>query len=294
MGRQRQQAPNGSPVHYERHRPEQTALYLLVPLTAQPELVTALLTLVQRVVTPRLLHPAVWDWLHPSRPGITLVDQRRNCNVKNVRMVSTMAALAACSFAQAATSRFDTGTEGWTAVGDFAAPVTWSATGGNPGGHVFIPDQVIGGVTYFDAPIDFRGDKSAAFGTNLTFDLMQVYPGGSNQFDDRDVVIEGGGLAIAYDTSPNPPNGAWASYAVPLSAGGWRLNSLSGAVATNQQILTVLSSVTLLRIRAEFQTGADTGRLDNVSLVPEPGSALLLAGGLAALLCLRRARRSER
>jgi hypothetical protein len=61
MGRQRQQAPNGSPVHYERHRPEQTALYLLVPLTAQPELVTALLTLVQRVVTPRLLHPAVWD-----------------------------------------------------------------------------------------------------------------------------------------------------------------------------------------------------------------------------------------
>jgi len=209
-------------------------------------------------------------------------------------MLFAMAALAACSCTQAATSRFDTGTEGWTAVGDFAAPLTWSTTGGNPGGHVFIPDQVVGGVTYFVAPIAFLGDKSAAFGTNLTFDLMQVYPGGSNQFNERDVVIEGGGLAIAYDTSPNPPNGSWASYAVPLSTGGWRLNSLSGAVATDQQILSVLSSVTSLRIRAEFQTGADTGRLDNVSLVPEPGRALLLAGGLAALLFLPRARRSER
>jgi hypothetical protein len=205
-----------------------------------------------------------------------------------------MLALAACSFAQAATSQFDTGTEGWTAVGDFAAPVTWSSTGGNPGGHVFIPDQVIGGVTYFVAPMAFLGDKSSAFGTNLTFDLMQVYPGRSNQFNERDVVIVGGGLTIAYDTSPNPPNGTWASYAVPLSAGGWRLNSLTGAAATDQQILSVLSSVTSLRIRAEFQTGADTGRLDNVSLVPEPGSALMLAGGLAALLCLRRGRRSER
>jgi Laminin B (Domain IV) len=211
--------------------------------------------------------------------------------VKTVRTLSTMLALAACAFAQAATSQFDAGTEGWTAVGDFAAPVTWSAIGGNPGGHIFIPDQVIGGVTYFVAPIDFLGDKSAAFGTDLTFDLMQVYPGGSNQFNDRDVVIVGGGLTITYDTSSNPPNGAWGSYAVPLSAGGWRLNSLSGAVATDQQIVHVLSGITALMIRAEFQTGADTGRLDNVRLVPEPGRALLLAGGLAALLCLRRARR---
>lgn len=206
----------------------------------------------------------------------------------------TLVALAACSCANAATSRFDTGTEGWTAVGDFAAPVTWSSTGGNPGGHVFIPDQVVGGVTYFVAPAAFLGDKSAAFGTMLTFDLKQVHPGASNQFSDRDVVLQGGGLTLVYDTGPNPPNGAWASYAVPLSAGGWRLNSLSGAVATNPQILAVLSSLTSLQIRAEFQTGADTGYLDNVSLVPQPASALLMAGGLAGLLWLRRVRATGR
>jgi hypothetical protein len=65
-------------------------------------------------------------------------------------------------------------------------------------------------------------------------------------------------------------------------------------VATDQHFLGLLSSMTSLRIRAEFRTVAATGRLDNVSLVPEPRSALLLSGGLAALLGLHRARRSER
>ena len=30
IGRQAQRAPDGAPVHYERHRPEQTTLYRLV------------------------------------------------------------------------------------------------------------------------------------------------------------------------------------------------------------------------------------------------------------------------
>ena len=30
IGRQPQRAPDGAPLHYERHRPEQTALYCLV------------------------------------------------------------------------------------------------------------------------------------------------------------------------------------------------------------------------------------------------------------------------
>ena len=34
IGRQLQQAPDGAPVHYERRRPEQTALYRLVQQNA--------------------------------------------------------------------------------------------------------------------------------------------------------------------------------------------------------------------------------------------------------------------
>jgi alkaline phosphatase D len=80
--------------------------------------------------------------------------------------------LAAASTASAAiTSTFDIDSDGWSAIGDSAAPVQWVAAGGNPGGHIEILDAVLGGVTYFQAPAKFLGNKSAALGTALTFDL---------------------------------------------------------------------------------------------------------------------------
>lgn len=199
--------------------------------------------------------------------------------------------LAGASLAHAATSTFDTGSEGWTAVGDAAGPLTWSAMGGNPGGHVQIPDQVIGGITYFVAPESFLGNQSSAYGTMLGFDLKQDYPGASNQFDSADVILQGGGLTLVYDTPYNPPNGSWVSYAIPLAAGGWRIDSLSGAAASGEQIQSVLANLSSLRIRAEFQTGADTGSLDNVSLVPEPSTFVLFVAGAACVLSGRARRR---
>ncbi len=198
--------------------------------------------------------------------------------------------LATASIAHATSSTFDSGAEGWTAVGDAAAPLTWSSSAGNPGGAVYILDQVVGGVTYFVAPSAFLGDRSGAFGTDLRFDLKQVYPGGANPFNANDVVLTGGSLTLVYDTPVNPPNGSWASYAVPLASGGWRVGSLTGALATDAQIQSVLANLSSLRIRAEYQTGADTGYLDNVSLVPEPTSALMLLAGLGVLAGARRAR----
>jgi hypothetical protein len=57
------------------------------------------------------------------------------------------------------------------------------------------------------------------------------------------------------------------------------VSNLAGPVATDEQFSQVLSNLGALRIRAEYQTGADTGYLDNVSLVPEPQSwAMLLCG----------------
>ena len=36
------------------------------------------------------------------------------------------------SSALAVSSTFNTGTEGWTGIGDIAAPLSWSGSGGNP------------------------------------------------------------------------------------------------------------------------------------------------------------------
>ncbi|MBI1397578.1 MAG: PEP-CTERM sorting domain-containing protein [Betaproteobacteria bacterium] len=208
------------------------------------------------------------------------------------RTLAIAGLLLATSSSQAAISTFDTGAEGWTALGDVEGTLTWSATGGNPDGHVLIDDLTTGGVTYFVAPAKFLGNQSAALGTDLAFDLMQVYPGGANQFDSPDVVLQGGGLTLAFDTAVNPANGSWTHYAVPLSAPGWTVNSLSGAAATPEQFSAVLSDLTALRIRAEYQTGADVGHLDNVALVPEPATTAMMLLGLGALGLATRRRRT--
>jgi len=204
--------------------------------------------------------------------------------------------LAAVGFAisgiasAAITSTFNADSDGWSAIGDFAAPVQWVATGGNPAGHIEIPDAVLGGVTFFVAPVKFLGDKSAAIGSALTFDLQQLISGGANQFNDSDVVLTGNGITLVYDLPTNPAIGSWTSYSVPLVASGWTVSSLGGAAASESQFQQVLASLTQLRIRAEYQTGADTGLLDNVSLVPEPTNVVMLLLGLAIVLGVIRAR----
>ena len=215
--------------------------------------------------------------------------------MKGTRLrISALAFLFSASLpALAVTSTFDTDAEGWSAQGDIEGPLTWSATGGNPGGNVFIDDLTTGGVTYFVAPSLFLGNFAGAFGSQLTFDLMQRYPGGPNQFDAEDVILSGGGFTVVYDTANNPVNNGWTSYSVPLSAAGWRLNTLSGSAPTEEQFLAVLSNLSSLRIRAEYQTGADVGHLDNVALVPEPTTVLMLLSGIGCVaFAARRKRRA--
>ena len=195
--------------------------------------------------------------------------------------------------AQAVTSTFDHDTEGWTAVGDSQGPLTWSGSGGQPGGRVAIDDRMLGGINYFLAPDAFLGDQSSAFGALLSFDLMQAYSGRANQLNHPDVILQGAGLTLVYDTAVNPANGSWSSYAVPLKAGGWRLNSLTGALASDAQVHSVLSGLTALKIRAEFQSGNDIGYLDNVSMVPEPTSTALFTVGFLAMLGWLQRRRAN-
>jgi laminin B (domain IV)/PEP-CTERM motif-containing protein len=200
-------------------------------------------------------------------------------------------------------STFNTDTQGWTVVGDEVGPVTWVSSGGNPGGYVSVTDSVVGGVMYFVAPDAYFGDHSGAYGTALTFDLIQRYPDSPNQFDDDvgDVVLKGSGLTLAYDLANNPVNGTWTPYSVSLTAGSWRLDSLTGQIATQQQVQLVLSDLTGLEIRAEYQTGPDTDGLDSVVLnvagapVPEPSTWAMMILGFAGVtfMAYRRSRKDH-
>lgn len=166
-----------------------------------------------------------------------------------------------------AVSTFDTNDEGWTVSGDAQGSSVipdYVTSGGNPGGYVSALDNVAGGVWYWKAPAKFLGDVSSAYGQIFSFDLRQSST--ASQFDAADVILEGSGLKLVYDT-PNNPGTDWTSYEITLQeTAGWKVGTLDGLSATAGQMDTVLSALTDLFIRGEYVTGSDRGDLDNVVL----------------------------
>ena len=162
------------------------------------------------------------------------------------------------------TSNFNVDTEGWMIVGDaggLIAPV-YHPAGGNPTGYISSIDEGTGGTWFFAAPSKFLGNKSWFYGKSLKFDLKQSAT--NSQFNDDDIILEGNGMTLAFNTTNNPGTN-WTSYSVVLSAsGGWRVGDRNGRVSTQAEFRNVLCNVKRLWIRGEFITGSDEGSLDNV------------------------------
>ena len=150
-------------------------------------------------------------------------------------------------------STFDTDSEGWS-VADWNStassivgtyPVTYNASGGNPGGYISSTDPS-GNDFRFAAPMKFLGDQTAAYGGSLQLDMFdQSQPTVSSYL----VTLTGAGLRL-YSPYVNPPNTTFTSYTVPLTPSGWLLNDLgSGVQPTVTQMQTVLGSLDGLYIR---------------------------------------------
>lgn len=171
-------------------------------------------------------------------------------------------------------SDFSTGIDGWAFNGD-VKQFRQVASDGNPGGYLEMADYATGPVCYFIAPEKFRGDKAEFYGGTLGFDLRQSKI--TNQVDRSDVIISGGGLTIVLDTSYNPGLD-WTHYQVGLDVSSdWRIDKLSGAVATEAQIRQVLADITDMQIRGEFVNGPDTNGLDNVVMSAGDANVRLLS-----------------
>ncbi len=166
-----------------------------------------------------------------------------------------------------ASSSFEGDDEGWlvTGNGDSAQP-TFVSVGGNPGPHLCATDTLPSDLFYFVAPARYLGNVAAVYGKRLTFDLKT-----SSQFNlirGRDVVLNGGGLAVVQNLGALPGQD-WTPYSFRLAAeaSGWTAEdgTSRGEPATEEQLRTVLRNLTAMRIRGEFVDGPqDTTCLDNV------------------------------
>jgi len=164
---------------------------------------------------------------------------------------------------------FDSSAEGWSIVGDGTA-LEWRLNGGISGGAICSTDLMEGILWYFKAP--YHGDMSDWYGQVLTFSLKQ-HASNLEWIDNYDVVLDSDdtGETLVYDNPIDPPrNGQSQAYSIALSeADNWR-NRHTGELATQSEMLSVLSSLSSLQIRGEYINGADSACLDKVEIIPLP------------------------
>ena len=123
---------------------------------------------------------------------------------------------------------------------------------------------------YWVAPEKFHGNWIfSSYRLELSFSLYQSVEG--TNADYGDVIISNGGNHLYYSFA-NKPRPNFPSYNVVLDeTGGWRSQSVNGALATKDQVKRVLSNVTSLRIRAKYNATADLeAGIENVVLYKWP------------------------
>ena len=168
------------------------------------------------------------------------------------------------------------------AGGDAGSIITWNGTAGNPGGAIQYVEPASGSVDRLSLPTAFLGDKSAYFNGSFSFDRFSTN-GGSPIARDNDVELVGAGLILRYDLT-HPTSDTWEEFSLTLNDTGDWIDDATGNAATNTQIQSVLADLDDVILNADFHgSPAESTRFDNISLIPEPASALLLGVGLALL-----------
>ncbi|MBL7862704.1 MAG: gliding motility-associated C-terminal domain-containing protein [Cyclobacteriaceae bacterium] len=187
--------------------------------------------------------------------------------------------LSSHTFAQIV-STFNVNAEGWTTPNDADGTITYVATGGNPGGFVSgSPFVFVGGAGTFYIPFNFvapaayLGNRSAYYNGTLRYDIQQSSTGAPNVYAEVTIANNLGILLYYFPTIPNQPVAppGWSTFSVTLNnaLGFWKTtNSATGPVATEAQLLGVLSDLAALEIRGLYRNANTINRLDNVSMRP--------------------------
>jgi len=204
-----------------------------------------------------------------------------------------------------AESTFDSSLDGWTS--NTPAQVSFSASGGNPGGYARFVDATADTTDIF-APPEFLGNYAALGVQSISYDFQifaetNIIPDATTGFGVNPYAlgISGPG-GSAYWEGPFPPGGAnpslpypyptgWISVNAPIAASmppGWTLQSGSWSALLDD--VTTMGILIELVTNQDPATDTDIEGVDNVVLsaaVPEPSTIVLLGAGLIGLGWLR-------
>lgn len=195
-------------------------------------------------------------------------------------LVITIFVLCLVSGANATTaisSTFDTDLEMWTGTG--SGRFIYNASGGNPGGYVQFNDESgTGGDGWLSAPAKFLGNWSVLENQRtLSWDHKIIQTGGTGEILYGQAIISGPGGSAKFTSSKYMTNTRWETFSVSINQSEWSVMAGSWA--------GILNNVTTLDIRIEAVHNVsgplDICGIDNVTLIPEPATLLLLGlGGL--------------
>ncbi len=174
------------------------------------------------------------------------------------------------------------GTNGWTSFNSNTNPGT-GGVGGSGDGYLNIAQfpSAFNFGSHNDGP-NYTGDWAAAGITHVSFYLNDVNTDENFSFHFLVTGAEGpeGESSWLYNTGFAPPNGGWQQYSVDLTS-----NANWTRIRGSASFANVLADVSDAHFRhdlAPFITSPDPIKgdigIDNITLVPEPGTLTLLAG----------------
>src|ERR1041385_59468 len=176
------------------------------------------------------------------------------------------------------TSNFSVDADGWTvadAGGNNPQTFSYSSSGGNPGGFIFL-NTANGNPFYWQAPAKFLGNRAySSYGEALTFDVLtsaSVIDHGAS----GDIILQSPSSGALYANMSVLPGGPsiWTAMSIMLDeTASWKVNSITGPVASRAQVIDVLSNLSAVRIFIHwkaFPTNGITGSIDNVVMNVHP------------------------
>nr|CAD7589934.1 unnamed protein product [Timema genevievae] len=120
---------------------------------------------------------------------------------------------------------------------------------------------------FWSLPPAFTGNKVSSYGGNLTVTQHYTARAGAERLYDTDVVISGNGISLYWtyqgDVAPDQP----LTFTVPLREASWRrLGQTGPRSASRADLLTVLSNVEAILVRASHSSQTLSTYLSDVSL----------------------------